>query len=215
MDWLQGLLVELSRVGRWGPVLFIALYVVAAVTLAPAFVLTVAAGAVFGLWRGTLIVFVGATLGSSVVYALAAPLARTRVLRWIDRDPRMAAARQAIVDHSAWIQFLLRLSPLVPYNLLNYALALSGVKYRDFLIASVGMLPAIVMYAYYGKVVGDVAKIAVGVEPPRGPEYYVVLVMGLVATVVATTMITKAARRAVDEASSNPKLQRPNPKSQA
>jgi uncharacterized membrane protein YdjX (TVP38/TMEM64 family) len=211
MDWLQSLVAELSRVGRWGPVLFVALYVVAAVTLAPAFVLTFAAGAVYGLWRGTLLVFVGATLGSSVVYALAVPLARTRVLRWIDRDPRIAAARQAVVDHSAWIQFLLRLSPLVPYNLLNYTLALSGVKYRDFLIASVGMLPAIIMYAYYGKVVGDVARIAVGVQPPRGPEYYVLLGIGLVATVVATTLITKAAKRAMDEASG--KSDDPNPKS--
>ena len=199
MDWLQGLVVELSRIGRWGPALFIALYVVAAITMAPAFILTFAAGAVFGLWRGTLLVFIGSSLGASAVYALAAPLARTRVLRWIDRDPRMAAARQAIVDHSAWIQFLLRLSPLVPYNLLNYALALSGVRYRDFLIALVGMLPTIVMYVYYGKVVGDVTKIAVGVEPPRGPEYYVLLAVGLVVTVVATTLITKAARRAMDQ----------------
>jgi uncharacterized membrane protein YdjX (TVP38/TMEM64 family) len=213
MDWLQSFVAELSRVGRWGPLLFVALYVVAAVTLAPAFVLTFAAGAVFGVWRGTLLVFVGATLGSSAVYALAAPLARTRVLRWIDRDPRMAAARQAIVDHSAWIQFLLRLSPLVPYNVLNYALALAGVKYRDFLVASVGMLPTIVMYAYYGKVVGDVAKIAVGVEPPRGPEYYVMLAIGLAATVVATTLITRSAKRAMAEASGHPESRTPNPNS--
>ena len=200
MEWLSGLIVELSRVGRWGPLLFIGLYVIAAITLAPAFVLSIAAGAIFGLWRGVLFVYLGATLGSSVVYALAVPLARTRVLKWVDRDPRMAAARRAVVGRSAWIQFLLRLSPLVPYNLLNYALALSGVRYSDFLLASVGMLPTIVLYAYYGKVVGDVTKVAVGVEPPRGPEYYAVLVVGLVATVVATTMITKAARRAMDQA---------------
>jgi uncharacterized membrane protein YdjX (TVP38/TMEM64 family) len=200
MEWFQGIIVELSRVGRWGPVIFIGLYVLAAVTLAPAFVLTFAAGAVFGLWRGVLLVYIGATLGSSVVYALAVPLARTRVLKWVDRDPRMAAARKAVVGRSAWIQFLLRLSPLVPYNLLNYALALSGVRYADFLLASAGMVPTIVLYAYYGKVVGDVTKIAVGVEPPRGPEYYAVLVVGLVATVVATTMITKAARRAINQA---------------
>lgn len=198
MDWLQGLLVELSRVGRWGPVLFIALYVVAAVTLAPAFVLTVAAGAVFGLWRGTLIVFVGATLGSSVVYALAAPLARTRVLRWIDRDPRVAATRRAVVrENAAWIMFLLRLSPLVPYNLLNYALSLSGVSFRQYLVALTGMFPAIVMYAYYGKVAGDVTRIAAGVSPPRGTEYYAMMVVGLMATFAATHLIGRAAKKAM------------------
>jgi uncharacterized membrane protein YdjX (TVP38/TMEM64 family) len=197
MDWIHSLAGELSDVGRWAPALFIGLYVVAAVTLAPAFVLTFTAGAVFGLWPGTLYVFIGASLGAIAVYGVAAPLARTRILGWFDRDPRMAAARHAVVDHSAWIQFLLRLSPLVPYNLLNYTLALSGVRFRDFTVALVGMLPTNILYAYYGKVVGDVTKIAVGVERPRGPEYYVMLAVGLVATIAATGMITRAARRAM------------------
>jgi uncharacterized membrane protein YdjX (TVP38/TMEM64 family) len=94
--------------------------------------------------------------------------------------------------------FLLRLSPLVPFVLLNYALAFGGVRFRDYLIAMFGMLPAIVMYVYYGKVVGDVAVVVSGVQPPRGAEYYMVLIIGLAATVVATMMITKAARRAMD-----------------
>jgi uncharacterized membrane protein YdjX (TVP38/TMEM64 family) len=200
MDWLAPLIRQIAELGRWAPLLFIALYVVASVVLAPAFLLTFSAGAIFGLWRGTLYVYIGAVLGSSAVYALAAPLARSRFLRWVDRDPRVAAARLAVIDRSAWIMFLLRLSPLVPYNLLNYALAFSGVRYRDFLVASVGMIPAIVMYVYYGKVAGDVALLAAGVAPPRGPEYYALLAVGLIATVAATTLITRSARRAVDEA---------------
>ncbi len=94
---------------------------------------------------------------------------------------------------------LLRRSPIVPFVLLNYGLALSGVRYRDFLLTSVGMLPAILMYVYYGKVVGDVAKLAAGLAPPRRPGDYALLVVGLIATVVATTMITKAARRAIEQ----------------
>ena len=199
MDWLPTLVEQLADLGGWGPVLFILLYVVAAITLAPAFLLTFAGGAVFGLWRGTMLVFVGAVLGSSAVYAVAAPLARSRVLGWIDRDPRVAATRRAVVKDSAWIMFLLRLSPLVPYNLLNYALALSGVTYRDYLLALTGMLPAIIMYAYYGKVAGDVTRLAAGVEPARGREYYVMLIVGLIATFAATSLITRAARKAMAE----------------
>jgi uncharacterized membrane protein YdjX (TVP38/TMEM64 family) len=199
MQWLATLVQHLAGLGVWGPVLFIALYILAAITLAPAFVLTFAAGAVFGLWRGTLLVYIGAVLGASAVYALAAPLARSRLLRWIDRDPRVAATRRAVVKDSAWIMFLLRLSPLVPYNLLNYALALSGVSYRDYLVASVGMIPAIIMYAYYGKVVGDVTRLAAGVEPPRGREYYLMLIVGLIATFAATSLITRAAKKAMAE----------------
>lgn len=197
MDWLAPVLLRLERFGPWGPVVFIALYIAAAITLAPAFFLTVAAGAIFGVWKGSLIVFVGASLGASAVYALAAPMARSRWLARITRDARVTAVRTAVQGEGWWVMFLLRLSPLVPYNLLNYALALSGVRYRDFVIALIGMIPAIVMYAYYGKVVGDVAKLAAGVAPPRDFAYYALLVIGLIATVVATTLIARAARRAV------------------
>jgi|RhiMethySRZTD1v2_1073278.scaffolds.fasta_scaffold03932_13 uncharacterized membrane protein YdjX (TVP38/TMEM64 family) len=197
MDWFAPLLQRLEQFGVWGPVLFIALYIVAAITLAPAFLLTFSAGAVFGLWRGTLLTYVAAVLGASAVYAVAAPLARSRLLRWVDRDPRVAATRRAVARDSAWIMFLLRLSPLVPYNLLNYGLSLSGVGFRDYLLSSVGMIPAIIMYAYYGKVVGDVTRIAAGVSPPRGREYYLMLIVGLIVTFVATSMITRAAKKAM------------------
>jgi uncharacterized membrane protein YdjX (TVP38/TMEM64 family) len=199
MHWLEAVVVRVAHMGPWGVVLFIAAYVAAAVTLAPAFVLTVAAGAIFGLWRGTLIVYFGSLLGSITVYAMAAPLAHGRIMRRLARDARLSAIRRAVVGDALWVMFLLRLSPLVPYVLLNYALALSGVRFKDFVVASVGMLPAIVMYAYYGKIVGDVAKLAAGVSPPRGVEYWTLVGIGLVATIWATHVIARAARRAIDQ----------------
>ena len=197
MDWLAPFVLELTQGGPGAPVLFTLLYIAAAVSLAPAFFLTVAAGAMFGVWRGSLIVFIAASLGASVVWALGSRLATLAWMQRVTRDPRVAAVRDAIRGESVWIMFLLRLSPLVPYNILNYALALSGVRYVDYLIALIGMIPAIIMYTYYGKVVGDVAALAAGVSPPRGPEYYALLAVGLIAIIVSTTMITRAARRAM------------------
>jgi uncharacterized membrane protein YdjX (TVP38/TMEM64 family) len=199
MHWLEAVIVRVAHMGAWGILLFIVTYIGAAVTLAPAFLLTFAAGAIFGLWRGTLIVYVSALLGSVAVYGLAAPLAHGRIMRRLERDARVSAIRRAVVGDALWVMFLLRLSPLVPYNLLNYALSLSGVRFKDFVLASVGMLPAIVMYAYYGKVVGDVAKLAAGVSPPRGIEYWALVGIGLVATIWATHIITRAARRAMEQ----------------
>ena len=198
MDWLAPAVLRLTDTGPWAPVLFILLYIVAAVAIAPAFFLTVAAGAMFGVWRGSIIVFIAASLGASVVYVLGSRLASVGWMQRIRRDPRVAAVHAALMGESVWIMFLLRLSPLVPYTVLNYALALSGVRYADYAVALVGMIPAIIMYTYYGKVVGDVAALAAGVSPPRGPEYYVLLVVGLIAIVVSTTMITRAARRAIE-----------------
>jgi uncharacterized membrane protein YdjX (TVP38/TMEM64 family) len=139
---------------------------------------------------------VGATLGASAAFVIARRLAGTRWLARFDQEPRVAAVRTAVAHGSTWVQFLLRLSPVVPFNLLNYALGLARVRYRDFALAMPGMLPAIVMYTYWGKVIGDVTLLAAGVAPPRGPEYYALLVAGLIATVLASAAITRSARRA-------------------
>ena len=196
-EWITGIVSQLSTLGPSGPVLFVLLYIVASLTMAPAFILTFAAGAVWGLWWGSLYVYIGAVLGASAVHFLAGRLVRTRVTQWLDREPRVAAVRRAVAGQGVWIMFLLRLSPLIPFVQLNYALVLSGVRYRDYVLATTGMWPTIIMYVYYGKVAGDVAALATGVAPPRGPEYYTMLVVGLVATVVATTMVARAAKKAM------------------
>jgi uncharacterized membrane protein YdjX (TVP38/TMEM64 family) len=196
-EWIATLVLRLADFGPWGQVLFVALYVVASLTMAPAFILTFAAGAVWGLWRGSLLVYLGAVLGASAVHVLASPLSRSRLMRWLDRHRRVAAVRRAVLGQGVWVMFLLRLSPLIPFVQLNYALVLSGVRYRDYIIATVGMWPTIIMYVYYGKVVGDVAALAAGVAPPRGPEYYALLVIGLITTIIATTMIARAAKKAM------------------
>jgi uncharacterized membrane protein YdjX (TVP38/TMEM64 family) len=196
-EWIAAVVSHLSTLGPWGAVLFIGLYIVASVTMAPAFVLTFAAGAVWGLWKGSILVYIGAVLGASTVYFVAGRFLRSRVINWLDREPRVAAVRRAVAEQGVWMMFLLRLSPLVPFVQLNYALVLSGVSYRHYLVATIGMWPTIIMYVYYGKVAGDVAALAAGVAPKRGPEYYVLLVVGLIATIVATTMVTRAAKKAM------------------
>jgi uncharacterized membrane protein YdjX (TVP38/TMEM64 family) len=200
MDWLVPVVLRITHLGPWAPVLFVLIYIIAALTLAPAFFLTVAAGAMFGVLQGSLLVFIGATLGASAVYALASPMTNARWMQRVTRNPRVAAVRAAIVGEGAWVMFLLRLSPLIPFTPLNYALALSGVRYRDFMIALLGMIPAIFMYTYYGKVVGDVAALAAGVSAPRGPEYYGFLALGVLAILVSAGLIMKATRASMAKA---------------
>jgi uncharacterized membrane protein YdjX (TVP38/TMEM64 family) len=197
MDWLAPVVLRITNLGPWAPVVFVLVYIAAALTMAPAFFLTMAAGALFGVWQGSVVVFAGASLGASAVYAVASPLARSPWMARLTRNPRMAVVRAAIVGEGAWVMFLLRLSPLIPFTPLNYALALSGVRYRDYLVALLGMIPAILIYTYYGKVVGDVAALASGVSPPRGPAYYALAAASLVAIAVTTALISRAARRAL------------------
>lgn len=191
--WVDGL-------GPWGPVVFVAGYALATVAFVPGSLLTLAAGALFGLARGTVLVLVAATLGASLAFLVARYLARDLVERRLAGDERFAAIDRAVGVEGRKIVFLLRLSPLVPFNLLNYALGLTRVGFADYLLASAGMVPGTLLYVYYGKVAGDVARLTGGGTVRRDAGYYVILGLGLVATVLVTAVLTRAARRALREA---------------
>lgn len=186
--------------GAWAPVLFIGGYALATVAVVPGAVLTLAAGAIWGLWRGTLIAFSGALLGSTAAFLVARYLARDRVADRLAENQRFHAIDRAVGEQGRKIVFLLRLSPVFPFNLLNYALGVSGVRLRDYLLASLGMIPGTVLYVYYGKVAGDVAALAGGAGVERGTGYWVVLGLGLLATIAVTALVTRLARRALNEA---------------
>lgn len=188
--WVDGL-------GVWGPLAFIAGYVVATVAFVPGSILTLAAGAIFGIGRGVLYVFLGAVLGSSAAFLVSRHLARRRIEALVAGNPRFAAIDRAVASDGRKIVFLLRLSPVFPFTLLNYALGLTRVRFVDFAIASLGMLPGTLLYVYYGKLAGDVATLAGGARVERGAGYYTVLVLGLAATVAATALITRRARAAL------------------
>lgn len=186
--------------GPLAPVAFALGYALATVAFVPGSLLTLAAGAVFGLGLGVAVAFAGATLGASGAFLVARYLARARVERAIAGNPRFAAIDRAIGREGRRIVFLLRLSPVFPFTLLNYALGLTTVRFGDYLVASVGMLPGAALYVYAGKVAGDVAALAGGAAPGRGAAYYVVLAAGLAATVLVTLLVTRTARRALAEA---------------
>ncbi|MEP7381291.1 MAG: TVP38/TMEM64 family protein [Gemmatimonadota bacterium] len=190
----------IAGLGALGPLAFIAGYAVATVAFIPGSLLTLAAGAVFGLATGTAVVFVGATIGSTLAFLVSRYVARGLVERHLDGNQRFAAVDRAIAAQGRRIVLLLRLSPAFPFSLLNYALGLSRVRLLDYVVASVGMLPGTVLYVYYGKLAGDVASLAAGAQAPKGVPYYAVLVLGLVATVIVTTIVTRTARRALREA---------------
>jgi uncharacterized membrane protein YdjX (TVP38/TMEM64 family) len=192
-EWVDGL-------GLWGPLIFIAGYAAAVVLFAPGSVLTLAAGAIFGLLEGTIFVFVAATLGAAVAFLLARHVARAAIERRLAGNARFAAIDRAVGAQGRRIVFLLRLSPVFPFNLLNYALGLTRVRFADYLVASSGMLPGTLLYVYAGKIAGDVAALAGGAAVERGTAYYAVLVLGLAATVAVTTMVTRIARRSLAEA---------------
>ena len=190
--WVDGL-------GVWGPVVFGLGYAVAAVALVPGSLLTLAGGAIFGLWKGTIFVFAGASLGAIGAFLVSRYLARAAVERRIAGVRRFAAIDRAVAREGLKIVVLLRLTPVVPFVLLNYALGLTRVRLVDYVTACLGMLPATLLYVYYGKVAGDLAELASGGEREHDWGTYVGWGVGLVATLAVTTMIVRIARRALRE----------------
>lgn len=201
--YLGGYIPAFSRwvadLGPLGPVVFVLGYALATVAFLPGSLLTLAGGAIFGLGWGTLWVFLGAILGSSLAFLVARYGARAAIERKVQGNAKFAAIDKAVGTQGRKIVFLLRLSPVFPFNLLNYALGLTRVRFTDYLIAGAGMLPGTLLYVYYGKVLGDVAALAAGTKLERTTWDYVLLGVGLAATVAVTLFVTRLARRALKE----------------
>jgi uncharacterized membrane protein YdjX (TVP38/TMEM64 family) len=193
-EWVKGL-------GVWGPVVFILGYVVATVAFLPGSVLTLAAGFTFGLARGMLYTFIGATIGASLAFLIARYVARGAIERKIAGNPRFAAIDRAVGREGFKIVALLRLSPFFPFNLLNYSLGLTKVSFLQYLAASIAMLPGTLLYVYYGavarKATGSLTAAASGTGVEKGAESWLLLGVGLVATIVVTAFVTRLAGRAL------------------
>jgi len=196
---ISSLIQKVESLGYWGVVVFIFGYAVAVVSFVPGSLLTMAAGTVFGLGQGIMYVFVAATLGSTAAFFVSRSVARAMIEKKLRHNIKFAAIDKAIAAHGLKIVLLLRLSPAFPFTLLNYALGLTKVRFRDYFIASIGMLPGTILYVYYGKLAGDVAMLIGSEAVEKDIGYYIVLGLGLVATIVVTIVVARLARRALNE----------------
>jgi uncharacterized membrane protein YdjX (TVP38/TMEM64 family) len=196
---LLSAVAHIQSVGPAAPIAFILIYAFAVVALIPASLLTIAGGAVFGLIPGVTYSLIGATLGSTGAFLIGRYAARRLVARRLAAMPRFSAIERAVSARGRRIVLLLRLSPVVPFNFLNYALGLTTISAWDFVIASLGTVPGAFVYSYAGKVTGEALALAGKAEVPRNASYYAVLVAGLVATIAATTVVTRTARRALQD----------------
>jgi uncharacterized membrane protein YdjX (TVP38/TMEM64 family) len=190
---------HIQGVGPAAPAAFILIYAFAVVALIPASLLTIAGGAVFGLLPGVAYALIGAILGSTGAFLIGRHVAHRLIAKRLAQMPRFVAIEQAVSARGRRIVFLLRLSPVVPFNFLNYVLGLTTISVWDFVAASVGMIPGSFVYAYAGKVTGEALALAGQAEVPKNASYYAVLLAGLLATVAATTVVTQTARRALQD----------------
>src|SRR3989454_266681 len=192
-DLLKSALDWIGRLGPWGPAIFVGLYVVATVLFVPGSVLTLGAGAVFGVALGSVCVSISATLGATAAFLVGRYLARDAIARRIEKHEKFATIDRAVAGEGWKIVLLTRLSPVFPFSLLNYAFGLTRVKLSHYILASwLGMIPGTVMYVYLGSLVNVGA-----VHRQRTTGEWVLYGVGLLATVTVTVFVTRLARRAL------------------
>lgn len=197
-DLLQNALQWVDSLGVGGGLAFIAIYILATIAFLPGSILTLGAGVVFGVALGSLYVFIGATLGAIAAFWVGRYLARNWVRQKIEKNPNFAAIDGAVAEEGFKIVLLTRLSPIFPFNLLNYAFGITGVSLKDYALGSVGMLPGTVMYVYIGSLAGNLARIGTAPQPTSVIQW-AIRILGLIATVGVTVYVTRLARKALAE----------------
>lgn len=191
--YLPQITAWVETLGVWAPAAFIASYVVASVFMLPAFLLIITAGAVFGVVKGAAYALLGATIGGTVAFLLGRTVLRGWVAAQIARNDTLTVVDRVIGQEGLRLMLLLRMSGVVPFVLTNYALGVTTVSLRDFVIAMVGMIPTVATFAMIG---------TAGIQAAGGkadvPQW--ILWMGIASTLLLAVLLTRIAQRAIKEA---------------
>lgn len=195
---LQQALIWVQSLGVLASIAFIVIYNLATILFIPGSILTLGGGVLFGVFWGSIYVFIAATIGATIAFLIGRYLSRDWVSRQLEKYPKFQAIDSAVAREGWKIVFLTRLSPLFPFNLLNYAFGITQVTLRDYVLGSIGMIPGTIMYVYIGSLAGDIAMI--GMKQSTNPTLqWAVRIVGFVATVAVTIYVTRIARNALND----------------
>ncbi len=209
--WINTALASLQAFGPLGLFLIAVAYVPACILMVPGSALTLGAGAigtalfpnnaVLAVAAGTVAVSVGSVTGATAAFLLGRTFARETIAKRVAGNAKFSALDEAIGKDGLKMTFLVRLSPAFPFNLLNYAMGLTKVSLRDYVLGSwAGMLPGTVMYVYLGAAGAKIAGAAAGGTPAEASLGLAPLIVGGVATIVLVVFVTRQAKKALDAA---------------
>ena len=180
-----------------GAVAFVPLYALWVTLLLPGVWASMLAGALYGTWWGSLVVFVGASLGAEIVFLLGRGWLRGWARRRLEVAPKLLAVEQAVSREGLRLVLLTRLSPAFPFSLLNLAYGLSDVSLRDYTLGLIGILPGTVLFCALGQLAGDVSRFGDVLTGHADAAVWMVRLLGIAATVAVTVLITRVAQKAL------------------
>ena len=165
---------------------FTLIYIVSTVMMLPGSPLTFAAGALFGFWKGLILVSLSSTLGATCAFMVSRYLIRKSVEKRVLENKKFQSIDNEINEQGWKIVILARLSPIIPFFLLNYALGITKIRFIHFIFASwVGMIPGTTVYVLMGTMGGAF------INGKKSSFEWVLLGIGLIATILVTLLISK------------------------
>ncbi len=187
--WLKGFQAYVKSVGPVGYVLYALGYAVIALVF-PGSVLTIGAGAIFGIVGGTLVVLTGATLTATIAFILARTVLRKRIERITAKNPKFRAVDQAIAKEGTKIVLLVRLAAVFPFTIVNYAFGLTGIRLMPYVLTTaVGILPGTIAFVYIGAAAASVAT--------QDRTKLVFTIAGLVIAIAVSVFVARVAHNAI------------------
>lgn len=196
---LQSGLIWVKNLGWLAPIGFMVIYNLATILFIPGSILTLGGGVLFGLFWGSVYVFIAATFGATFAFLIGRYFSRDWVSRQIQKYPKFQAINRAVTRQGWKIVLLTRLSPIFPFNLLNYAFGVTQVSLNDYVLGSIGMIPGTVMYVYIGSLAGNLAMIGTDTQPTNLTVQWAIQIIGFIATVALVVYVTRIARNALEE----------------
>src|SRR6266852_7060980 len=194
-DWIRSFIGWVQQLGPSGVIVFIAAYALATVLFLPGWIFTVGAGLVYGIVGGTLVALSGAIIGATLAFLIARYLLRKNIEDFANKNPRFKAIDDAVGKNGWKIIGLLRLSPLIPFNLSNYFYGITSVSFAAYVaVSAVGMIPGTLLYAY----LGAIGQTGISGGPSLHNKWqFVLLTVGLIATIAVTILVSRIARNAL------------------
>ncbi|MDM7958925.1 MAG: TVP38/TMEM64 family protein [Synechococcus sp. WH 8007] len=197
-EQIEGVLAALRSPA--GALLFVPLYALWVTLLLPGVWASMVAGALYGTWGGSVLVFVGASVGAELVFLVGRYALRGWAQRRLQRWPKLQAVEQAVSREGLKLVLLTRLSPAFPFSLLNLAYGLSEVSLRDYTLGLIGIIPGTILFCGLGALAGDVARFGDVLSGEADPFTWALRVVGIAATVASVWLVGRAAQRALKAA---------------
>ncbi len=144
---------KIKELGIWGPVVYTVFYVIRPLVAFPAAVLSATAGLAFGLGPGFLILQIAANISSTAEFLIARYVARESITRFVERrmKGKMADINEKIERRGFLTVLLIRLIPNAPWDVQNFMLGLTSVKFRDYFLATlIGIMPGSFALVFFG-----------------------------------------------------------------